>query len=73
MISFATNTCPTNQNVWTRLANNPKTKHVIIVPCDSHSIQLLIKDLLLLVPSINLVWQKASTIVNTLRNAIKQY
>jgi hypothetical protein len=73
MISFATDTCLTNQNLWTRLANNPETKHVITVPCDSHGIQLLIKDLLLLVLSINLVWQKASTIVNTLRNATKQY
>ena len=38
MISFATDTCPTNQNVWTRFANNPETKHVITVPCDSHGI-----------------------------------
>lgn len=46
---------------------------MIIVPYDSYGLQLLIKDLLLLVPSINAVWQKASTIVNTLRNAPKQY
>jgi hypothetical protein len=52
MVSFATDTCPTNQNVWIRFANNPKTKHIITVPCDSHSIQLLIKDLLLYVPAI---------------------
>jgi hypothetical protein len=48
-------------------------KHVIIVPCDSYGLQLLIKDLLTLVLSINDIWQKALTIVNTLRNATKQY
>jgi hypothetical protein len=71
--SFATDTCLTNQNVWTQLSNTPEMKHVIIVPCDSHGLQLLIKDLLNSVPSINATWQKASTIANTLRNATKQY
>jgi hypothetical protein len=65
-ISFATDTCSTNQNSWTRLLNIPETKHVILVPCDSHGLQLLIKDLLTSVPSINAVWLKASNIVNTL-------
>jgi hypothetical protein len=55
IISLATDTCPTNQNVWIHLSNHPKMKHVITVPCDSHSLQLLIKDLLTLVPSINAI------------------
>jgi len=55
LILVATNTCLTNQNVWTRLSNTPKTKHVLIVPCDSHGLQLLIKDLLTSIPSINAV------------------
>jgi len=66
LISLATDTCSTNQNVWTQLSNTPEMKHVIMVPCDSHGLQLLIKDLLTSIPSINAIWHKASTIVNTL-------
>jgi Protein of unknown function (DUF 659) len=54
-VSIATDTCPTNQKVWKLLSNNPKTKHIFMVLCDSHSLQLLIKDLLKKISSINRV------------------
>jgi hypothetical protein len=45
---------------------------MLTVLCNSHSLQLLIGDLLKL-PTINEVWQIALNIVNSLRNATKQY
>ena len=70
--SLTTDTCPTMQAVWKNLQNNPEMKHMFMVPCDSHGLQLLIKDLLL-IPNIEQVWKLASNIVNSLRNALKQY
>jgi hypothetical protein len=54
-VSFATDTCLTNQKVWRLLSTYPKTKHIFTIPCDSHSLQLLIKDLLTKILSINKV------------------
>jgi hypothetical protein len=70
--SLSTDTCNTNISLWTKANSDIRTRDWLMVPCDSHGIQLLIKDILML-PSIDHLWKQASTIVNGLRNAPKQY
>jgi hypothetical protein len=41
------------------------------LPCDSHGIQLVVKDLLER-PTIEHAWKEASQIVNSIRNSPKQ-
>src|SRR5947207_6493515 len=44
--SCTTDTCSTMYSMWECLQTIPKLKHCLFIPCDSHSIQLLVKDLL---------------------------
>jgi hypothetical protein len=48
-----------------------ETAHVFTASCDSHSIQLVIKDLLLY-PTIEKHWKIALKLVNNIRNVTKQ-
>lgn len=70
--SITTDTCSTMRLLWKRLENQPDMKHIFTVPCDSHGLQLIFKDLLQQ-PVIKQYWTLASTIVNTLRNSAKQH
>jgi hypothetical protein len=72
-VSLAMDTCPRNIKAFEILSDRPETQHMFMVPCESHGLQLLIKDLLEKPPLINAVWKKASLLVNALRNAPKQY
>ena len=42
--SVATDTCSTMRSFWTKLGVNPRYKLSFFVPCDSHGLQLLIRD-----------------------------
>ena len=44
--SLTTDTCTTMRNTWTRLEKQDLLSHVLFIPCNSHRLQLLIKDLL---------------------------
>ena len=44
--SIATDTCSTMLKVWEILEQFDEFKHCLFIPCDSHGLQLLIKDLL---------------------------
>ncbi|RDL31992.1 uncharacterized protein BP5553_09394 [Venustampulla echinocandica] len=44
--SFATDTCDTQRSLWACIHSTPGLEHVHSVPCDSHGLQLIIKDLL---------------------------
>ncbi|RDL32500.1 uncharacterized protein BP5553_08956 [Venustampulla echinocandica] len=44
--SFATDTCDTQRSLWAYIHSTPGLEHVHSVPCDSHGLQLIIKDLL---------------------------
>jgi hypothetical protein len=70
--SFTLDTCSTMRATWTNIEQDPRSKHVITVPCDSHGLQLLIKDILQR-PSIKKIWQIAANIVTAFKNASKQY
>jgi hypothetical protein len=60
--SLTTDTCATMRNTWTGLEQLELLSHVLFIPCDSHGLQLLIKDLLDQ-PQISEVMKKAYAIV----------
>jgi hypothetical protein len=43
--SMTTDTCATMRLFWDYAEKSPELAHVLIIPCDSHGLQLLIKDL----------------------------
>ena len=45
--AFLLDTCNTQRRVWKDLIKQLEASHVLSVPCDSHGIQLIFKDLLL--------------------------
>jgi hypothetical protein len=48
--SIATDTCQIMQKMWKELSSCPELQHCFTIPCDSHGLQLLVKDLLDLEP-----------------------
>jgi hypothetical protein len=70
--SITTDTCSTMRLLWKKLESQSNTSHIFTVPCDSHGLQLIVKDLLER-PSIKKYWTLASTVVNTIRNSGKQH
>ena len=46
--SFSSDTCNTQRKVWAVLNSTEEASHVLSIPCDSHGIQLIFKDLLFL-------------------------
>ena len=65
-------TCVTMRAFGEVLVKIPETAHVIPILCDSHGLQLIIKDLLQL-PSIKKIFDEASAIVSLFRHSLKQY
>jgi hypothetical protein len=61
--SISTDTCNTMRAVWQNLRCLPSRKHIFCIPCDSHGLQLLIKDILSISPYDRLV-EKAETIAS---------
>jgi hypothetical protein len=59
------------QSMWKKLIKIPGLTHVFTVPCDSHGLQLIIKDLLQR-SQIEKVFREALSIVNKFRNTGKQ-
>ena len=72
MNSLATDTCATMRSLWTHIQKTPELRHVFCVPCDSHGIQLLIKDIFQ-VPWWRKLMQKAQLVVRTFRASLKEY
>ncbi|KFZ17216.1 hypothetical protein V501_01850 [Pseudogymnoascus sp. VKM F-4519 (FW-2642)] len=70
--SLSTDTCATMRSTWTGLESLKELSHVLFIPCDSHGLQLLIKDLLQ-EPKIAKVMEKAHTIVQSFHRSKKQY
>jgi hypothetical protein len=69
--SWTTDTCAVMRAMWKKLEQILALEHVFTVPCDSHGLQLVIKDLLKR-PTIEMVFKDALQIVNGIRNAGKQ-
>jgi hypothetical protein len=63
--AVTSDTCATMRAFGGVLAKIPEAAHVIPVLCDSHGLQLIIKDLLQL-PSIKKIFDEASAIVSVM-------
>ena len=61
--SISTDTCPTMLAMEKVLGQIDEYKHVFFIPCDSHSLQLLIKDIMS-IPHLKIILSKAQTIVS---------
>jgi hypothetical protein len=70
--SLTTDTCATMRATWTGLEYTKQLAHALFIPCDSHGLQLLMKDILEL-PQIAPVIASAQTIVVAFRRSQKQY
>jgi Protein of unknown function (DUF 659)/hAT family C-terminal dimerisation region len=71
--SIATDTCSTMLSAWEQLHESAELKHCFFIPCDSHGIQLLIKDLFTYVLSLKELHDQAQAIVTAFRKAPLQY
>lgn len=69
--SWTTDTCAVIRAMWKKFEKIAALEHVITAPCDSHGLQLVIKDILQR-PTIAGVWKAALQVVNGIRNAGKQ-
>lgn len=66
--SVTTDICNLERATWDCLSQDPGLSHISYVPCDSHELQLLIKDLLS-TPEMKSTFYKGLTIVIFLRKA----
>jgi hypothetical protein len=71
--SLATDTCPTMIAMWREIRNKPSLKHILVIPCDSHGIQLLIQNLIKSIPAFSKVHEDAQSIAKTFKNSLIQY
>jgi vacuolar-type H+-ATPase subunit F/Vma7 len=65
IVSITTDTCSAMKATSKTLENTLGFKHILTLPCDSHGLQLLIKDILQQ-PNIKSTWSAATAIVNKL-------
>ena len=70
--SITNDTGATMFSMWEEVEKFPEFKHVFFIPCDSHGIQLLFKDLLK-IPRFNDTIQQAQAVVTAFRKAPLQY
>ena len=70
--AVTSNTCATIRAFKGVLRKTLEAAHVIPVLYDSHSLQLIIKDLLKL-PTIKKIFKEASAIVSLFQHSLKQY
>ncbi|KAG6080720.1 hypothetical protein E4U16_008195 [Claviceps sp. LM84 group G4] len=66
--SITTDTCSTMIAFWRLLNEDPLTAHIFTVPCDSHGLQLLVKDVVTSEPMKGLI-SKAQSIVSKFRSS----
>src|SRR5579859_2016235 len=70
--SVTMDTCRTMFNMWEQLENYDDLKHCLFIPCDSHGIQLVFKDILNL-PYFANVLQQAQLVAKSFRKALLQF
>ncbi|EED14263.1 conserved hypothetical protein [Talaromyces stipitatus ATCC 10500] len=75
--SLSTDTCPLMRAVSKLLLQKPQLKHTFMIPCDSHGLQLIFKDLLDMKASktvtVKQIFKEASEIVSFFHNSPLQY
>src|SRR5579859_5159335 len=66
--SLSTDTCETMLSVHRQLRQYPELKHLFFIPCDSHGLQLLVKDVLTL-PVFKPIIEKAQSIAKAFKKS----
>jgi hypothetical protein len=69
--SLVTDTCPAQLNAWFEISRFQDLKHLFIVGCDSHGLQLLIKDIIEM-PQSKSIFTQAQEIVQAFSHSPKQ-
>jgi Protein of unknown function (DUF 659)/hAT family C-terminal dimerisation region/BED zinc finger len=70
--SIVNDTCSTMRLMWSDIEKFDNLRHCFFIPCDSHRIQLLVKDILKL-RGLNNTLQQAQCLAKSFRNAPLQY
>src|SRR5579859_6420343 len=70
--SITNDTCSTMFSMWGEIKKFPEFKHVFFVPCDSHGLQLFVKDLLK-TPRFENIIQQAQSLISAFKKAPLQY
>jgi Protein of unknown function (DUF 659)/hAT family C-terminal dimerisation region len=70
--SIVNDTCSTMRLMWSEIEKFDDLRHCFFIPCDSHGIQLLVKDILKL-HSLNDTLQEGQCLAKSFRNAPLQY
>lgn len=75
--SLSTDTCSVMRSVWRILQRKPQINHAFMIPCDSHGLQLIFKDLLDMKASqtttVKHIFKEASDIVSFFRQSPLKY
>ena len=70
--SLATDTCSTMRSLWELIHKDEDLQHVFTVPCDSHGLRLLIKDILEQISWFKTVFASAQSMSTKFRTSPKQ-
>lgn len=70
--SLATDTCAVQLSAWKKLHQTPGFSHIFMIGCESHSLQLVIKDLMTPDNKIQTFWKQFQSIISYFSNASKQ-
>jgi hypothetical protein len=71
--SLATDICPTMLNIWREIHQKPGLKHILVIPYDSHGIQLLIQDLVTSIPAFAKIHTESQNVAKAFKNSPLQY
>lgn len=69
---IANDTCSTMLSMWAEVEKFEDLRHCFFIPCDSHGIQLLVKDVFK-IPRFKTILEKAQSIVVAFKRANLQY
>ena len=64
--TVATDTCPMMVKVWELMQQDPEFEYIFFIPCDSHGLQLLMKDIVSL-PLFKVILQKAQALIKAFK------
>ena len=71
--SLSTDTCNTMRKLWRLIKQRNGLKHILCAPCDSHGLQLLVKDILTNLSELTPTVKQANQVVSYFHRAVKQY
>src|SRR2546430_1292440 len=51
----------------------PELRHILCIPCDSHGVQLLVKDILMDIPQFKIIYEQTQSIAKAFKSSSLQY